>query len=141
MQKPYVTAPGVFESGDLRKSFSSGSLNKSRTLSGGGSGYKSEARRPPIGDGKYQFVGTLLPSKVVKTVIHYKKSEHIAGPVLEGMVLGMITTVKIMTKTGFLEIKQAFNLVPFTSKVVYTYGDKGKIGIGESITVINSNMR
>lgn len=138
--KPYVTAPSVFEGGELRK-FNSSGLNRSRTFSGGGSGHRSEARRQPIGDGKYQFKGVLLPDRVVKTTIHYTNRETFEAEVNGETVVGVNTTVKRVSQPIFIPIKQAFNLIPFTTKVVYTYGSKDQIGEAETITVTNVNIR
>lgn len=136
--KPHAAGIDAFSSGELRKSFSSGSLNKTRELSGGGSGYRSESRRPPIGDGKYQFKGVLIPAKVVKTTIYYKATIRGVNDLGEE-----ITTVetKAMSQNKYISVKEAFNSIPFTFKVVYTYGSKELLGKGETITVTNVNIR
>ena len=116
-------------------------LNRTRELSGGGSGYRSESRREPVGDGKYKFEGTLFPQRVVKTLIYYKKTESVEAEVNGEIVVGTRTTVKTLSQPNFIPIPLAFNTMPFTFKVVYVYGDKTAIGSGETITVTNVAIR
>lgn len=119
MLKPYVEQAGVFASGDLRKSFFSGGLNKSRTLSGGGSGYRSEARSPITEVGKYSVRGAVLPSKVVKTVIHYKSKG----------------VEKAISQMGYIAQKQAFSVLGFVYKVEYLDV------LGNRMIISNTNIR
>lgn len=118
-QKPHPSGIDAFSSGELRKSFSSHSLNKITRTTGGGSGFRSEARKPVSESGKYKIVGAIPPSKVVKTTIHYNtKGEK-----------------KAMSKVGYMPKQAAFIAMPFVFKVVYS--DR----MGETMTVFNTNIR
>jgi|WetSurMetagenome_2_1015567.scaffolds.fasta_scaffold55296_6 hypothetical protein len=118
-QKPHPSGVDVFSSGEIRKSFSAHSLNKVTRTSGGGSGFRSEARKPVSESGKFRSVGDIQPSKVTKTTIHYNsKGEK-----------------KAMSKQGYIVKAQAFIAVPFVFKVVYE--DR----VGNTMTVFNTNIR
>jgi hypothetical protein len=120
MLKPYISTEGAFASGDLRKSKSAGGLNRSRTLSGGGSGFKSESRKAVTEANKYRTIGReIQPSKVVKTVIHYRSKGEL----------------KSMSQIGYIVKNQAFSVVPFVYKVEYQ--DK----FGNKMFVENTNIR
>ena len=127
MLKPYVDHPGVFASGDLKKSFFSGGLNKSKTLTGGGSGYRSEARKTVTDKSKYRVVGYMLPDKVIKTIVRYTKVSK----------SGETTTKepKSIAKSGFIILEEALKMIPFTYEVEY-------VDIrGKKMTVTNTNIR
>jgi hypothetical protein len=132
--KPYINAPDVFSSGELRKSFSSGTLNKSRTLSGGGSGHRSESRREKTEATKYTTQGNVIPAFVVKTIIHYRKTESIEAEVNGEKIVGTSTTVKVLSQPKYIPKAAAFTTMPFTFKVEYK-DDKGN-----TMTIINNNI-
>lgn len=126
--KPHAAGIDAFSSGELRKSFSSGSLNRTRELSGGGSGYRSEARKPTVGELKYKVVGDIPPSKVAKTIIHY-----VATISEEGQP--KVKKSKSMSKGGYVPKQQAFTMIPFVFKVVY------EDIYGKTMTITNTNIR
>lgn len=116
--KPHAAGITAFGSGELNKSFSSHSLNRVTRTTGGGSGYRSEARSISE-SGKYRIVGDIPPTKVVKTTIHYmSKGER-----------------KAISRLGYIARQQAFTTVPFVYQVVYT--DR----LGNTMTVSNTNIR
>lgn len=132
--KPYITAPSVFEGGDLRK-FNSSGLNRSRTFSGGGSGFRSESRKESTDKTKFKVEGSVIPALVVKTTIHYTKRETFEAEVNGEKVIGIDTKVKVLSQPKYIDRGVAFTTMPFTFKVVYT-DDKGK-----TMTITNTNIR
>lgn len=140
MLKPHPAGQNIFETGELRKSSYRG--GHGRIMSGGASGYKSEARHTPIGKGKYQFKGILLPTRVVKTVISYRVVVPGIPVSIEGEApIEAGVMVKKLSKQGFISIEDAFTVKPFTFQVEYIYGDREAIGKGESIVVRNVTIK
>lgn len=105
MLKPYVEQKGVFASGDLRKSFHSGSLNKVRELSGGRSGYRSESRHPVTQANKFTVVGCISPANVTKTII-YTGGKRLSKPcyVKEAYKIPYVTKVEYISEKGKMVI-------------------------------------
>lgn len=131
-QRPHAAGIDAFTSGELRKSKFSGSLNKTRELSGGSSGYRSESRRPNTEATKYSVRGDIPPSKVVKTTIHYKKSSKSVDKNGEEIVN---VEVKRISQLGYVPKLGAFTTIPFAFKVVYEDAN------GKTMTITNTNIR
>lgn len=95
MLKPHPAGQNIFETGELRKSSYRG--GHGRIMSGGASGYKSEARYP-VAPVAVQISAGPAPGSVVSTTVTYNKITR--------------------TLKGYIDIPTLRNL-PYLSKVVY----------------------